>query len=95
MIVLYIRYTWLYSILVKLSGDVEENPGPKPKPLLSLSICHRNVNSFSAHSFSKVPLPSAYSSIHKFDVICIPETFLNSDTVFDGDNLKIQGKVLK
>ena len=36
--VLYLRYVWLYSPLVKLSGDVEENPGPKPKPcLLNLS----------------------------------------------------------
>ena len=25
---LYLRYTWLYSILVKMSGDVEQNPGP-------------------------------------------------------------------
>ena len=37
--VLYLRYVWLYSILVKLSGDVEENPSPKPKPcLLNLSL---------------------------------------------------------
>ena len=28
MAVLYITYIWFYSILVKLSGDVEENPGP-------------------------------------------------------------------
>ena len=26
---LYMKYTWVYSILVKLSGDFEENPGPK------------------------------------------------------------------
>ena len=37
-----------------------------------------------------VSLLRAYTSIHKFDVICISETFLNSDTAFD-DNLKIEG----
>ena len=31
MMVLYIRYTWLYSSLVKRSDDVEENPGPNTK----------------------------------------------------------------
>ena len=56
MTVLYLRYSWLYSILVKLSGDVEENPGPKPKPRQSFSICHWNVNSVSAYNFSKVSL---------------------------------------
>ena len=91
MTVLYLRYIWLYSILVKLSGDTEENPCPKPKPCQSFSICHWNVNSVSAHNFSKVSLLRAYISIHKFDVICISETFLNSDTAFDDDNLKIEG----
>ena len=76
MTVLYLRYIWLYRILVKLRGDVEENPGPKPKPCQSFSICHWNVNSVSAHNFSKVSLLRAYISIHKFDVICISETFL-------------------
>ena len=91
MTVLYLRYIWLYSILVKLSGDVEENPGPKPKPCQSFSICHWNVNSVSAHNFSKVSLLRAYIPVHKFDVICISETFPNSDTGFDDDNLKIEG----
>ena len=95
MTVLYLRYIWLYSILVKLSGDVEGNLGPKPKPCQSFSICHWNVNSVSAHNFSKVSLLRAYISIHKFDVICISETFLDSDTAFDDDNLKIEGYIVR
>ena len=91
MTVLYLRYIWLYSILVKLSGDVEEKSGLKPKPCQSFSICHWNVNSVSTHNFSKVSLLRAYISIHKFDVICISETFLNSDTAVNDDNLKIEG----
>ena len=95
MTVLYLRHIWLYSILVKLRGDVEENPGPKPKPCQSFSICHWNVNSVSAHNVSKVSLLRAYISIHKFDVICISETFLNSDTAFDDDNLKLKHIILR
>ena len=91
MTVIYLWYIWLYSILVKLSGDVEENPGPKPKPCQSFSCCHCNVNSVSAHNFSIVSLLRAYISIHKFDVICMSETFLNSDTACDDDNSKIEG----
>ena len=92
--VLYLRYIWLYSILVKLSGDVEENPGLKPKPCQSFLICHWNVNNVSAHNFSKVYLIRAYISIHKFDVICISEPFLNSDTAFDDDSLKIEEYII-
>ena len=77
--------------MVKLSGDTEENPCPKPKPCQSFSICHWNVNSVSAHNVSKVSLLRAYISIHKFDVICISEAFLNSDIAFDDDNIKIEG----
>ena len=91
MTVLYLRYIQLYSILVKLSGDVEENLGPKPKLCQSFSICHWNVNSLAAHNFSKVSLLRACISIHKFDKICISETFLNCDTAFDDDNLEIKG----
>ena len=89
--VLYLRYIWLYSILVKLSDVDEENPSPKPKPCQSFSICHWNVNSVSAHNLSNVSLLRAYISIHKFDVICISKTFLNSDTAFDNNNLNIEG----
>ena len=91
MMVLYIRNTCLFSILVRLSGDVEENIGPKPKSCQSFLICHWNVDSVSTHNFSKVFLLRAYLSIHKFDVICISETFLNSDTTFGDDNLIIEG----
>ena len=33
----------------------------------------------------------AYISTHKFDVICISETYLDSDTSDDDDNQKIAG----
>ena len=90
MMVLYISYIWVLSVLVKLSGDVTENWGPKFKSYQGFSICHWNVNSVSARIFSKVFLLKVYISIHKFDVIGKSSAFLNSDTAFDDDNLKIE-----
>ena len=39
--------------------------------------------------FTKVSLLSAYSSVHKFDIICLSETYLNSETPSDDKNLEI------
>ena len=51
----------------------------------------QNVNSVSVHNFSKCFLLRTYISIHKFDIICISKTFLNSDTALDHENLMIEG----
>ena len=91
MMVLYIRHIWLYSILFQLSGDVEKNPGPIPKPCQSFSVRHWNVDSVSVHSYSKVSFLRAYIFIHKFDLISISKTFVNSDTAFDDENSNIEG----
>ena len=45
----------------------------------------------SAHNYIKVLLLWAYICTHKFDVICISETYLDSDKSDDDDNLKIAG----
>ena len=90
-LVLYANHFWLDEIVLKLSGDIEENPGPKPGSNQSFSICHRNLNIISAHNYIKVSLLRAYISTHKFDVICISETYLDSDTSDDDNNLKIVG----
>ena len=42
LIFLYANHFWFFKIAVKLSGDVEENPGPKPSFRQSFSICHWN-----------------------------------------------------
>ena len=39
--------------LIKLCGDIEENPGPKTKPN-DLSLCQWNENSIPSHSFQKI-----------------------------------------
>ena len=40
---------WLPSLLVKLSGDVEVNPGITKKGKYWLSICHWNLNNMSVY----------------------------------------------
>ena len=62
---------WYFLCLLEPSGDVEFNPGPKPDSSQGNSICHWNLNSMSAHNYSKISLLTAYMSTHDFDVICL------------------------
>ena len=94
LIFLYANHFWFFKIAVKLSGDVEENPGPKPSSSQSFSICHWNLSSISAHNYMKLLYLKAYLSTHKFDVICTSETYLNSDTSTVDENLEIAGYTL-
>ena len=57
-------------------------------------ICHSNLNSISAHDFAKVQLWKAYLPVHKFDIVCLSETYLNSSFPFDDDNLDIPGYIM-
>ena len=84
-----IVFAWLCSLLVMLSGDVEVNPRPKKKDKDCLSICHWNVNSISAYDYSKSFVLNSYNSLHKIDIICLSETYLDSNTPLDDDNLEI------
>ena len=69
MLLLYANHLWPYEIFLKLSGDIRENPRPKPSSNQSFSICQWNLNSISAHNYIKISLLTAYISAHKFDVI--------------------------
>ena len=48
----------------------------------------------STHNYAKVFLLKAYVSIHKFDIICISKTYLDSSTASDDNNLEIPGYTL-
>ena len=39
----------------------------------------------------KILLQNAYIVIHKFDIICISETYLNANALPDDSNLEISG----
>ena len=84
---------WYCKCLLQLSGDIKLNPGPKPNSCKSFLICHWNLNSITSHNFIKVSLLTTYNSIHKFDIICLSETYLNSKTVSDDKNLNVPGYV--
>ena len=80
--------------MILLSGDIETNPGPKPISGQSFSICHWNLNSISVHNYTKISLLTGYVLVHNFDIICLSETYLNSETSTDAQNLQIPGYCL-
>ena len=76
--------------MILLSGDVEINPGPRRNTDETFSICHWNLNSLLACNYNKFLL-RAYIAVHKFDVICLSETYLDSTVASDDENLEITG----
>ena len=50
-----------------------------------------NLNSVASHNFSKIQSLVAYNCIHKFDIICLSESYLNSETLSSDSNLQIPG----
>ena len=85
-------FIFQHVITLKLllrSGDIESNPGPKSKH--SLSICHFNINSLSAHNFAKLSSLKAFNSVHNFDIICLSESFLDSSFPSNNPDLALSG----
>ena len=74
-----------------ISGDIETNPGPANLDNQNFSICHWNLNGITANNYIKMCLLEAYNAVHDFDVICLSETFLNSDYQKDEPLLNLQG----
>ena len=89
-----IVFAWLSSLLVMLSGDVEVNSASKKKDKDCLSIYQWKLNSISKYDYSKLFLLNSYNSLHKFNIICLSETYLDSDTPINDDNLEISGYTL-
>ena len=88
---MFIQSIWVHALLIKLSGDIEMNPGPKPNPCHSFSICHWKLNSLTAHNYLKVSLLWAYVAIKKSAVVCLSETFLDSSNLSDDDSFDLPG----
>ena len=61
----------------------------KPSSSQGCSICHWNFNNIAEHNYIELALLRAYVSTHKFDVISVSETYLNSDTSTVDGNLEI------
>ena len=56
---LTILYTFL---LLRYHGDIELNPGARKSNDNNLSVCHWNLNSITAHNFSKLTQLKPYIS---------------------------------
>ena len=85
---IFVLYLLYHIRLIKLSGDIELNPGLKP---ISLKCYSCDLNSIACHDFLKVKLLAAYNVMHKFDILYISESYLNSETLSNDDNLNIPG----
>ena len=72
-----------------ICGDIETNPGPQNDQ--NISVCHWNLNGICANDFAKVSLLEAYIAVHDFDIICLSETFLNSEYSRDDERLQLEG----
>ena len=101
LLLFYHYFKWVYTTVITLLyifvrwlcyGDIELNPGPKKLKKNSRSVCHWNLNSLSAHNFSKLTQLKAYISMYKHDFICLSETYLDSST--PDRLLKIDGYIL-
>ena len=86
------EYLWVASQIISLIGDIEFNPSPKSNMLNQcFSIFHWNLNSISAHLFTKVSLLSAYVSVQKSDIIFLSENYFNSEIPSDEKVSEIPG----
>ena len=57
-------HIWLHTRTIDLSGDIEKNPGPRPRFSQIFLICHWNLNSITAPSYVNFSLLKSYLSIH-------------------------------
>ena len=89
-IIIILTFLYIFTFLL-CHGDIELNPGPKRLKPNYLSICYWNLNSISAHNFSKIAQLKAYSSVYKHYFVCLSETYLDSSTPLNANSLQIEG----
>ena len=58
-------------IILQLHGDIEPNPGTRKIKTNTFSVCNWNLNSLSAHSFSKITQLKACNAIYRYDFMFI------------------------
>ena len=80
------RYSYRSQKWLFICGDVSLNPGQKTE---DIKFMHWNLNSLTAHAFSRVPLLHAYMVQHNLDIAAISESAL-SKTISDS-SIQIPG----
>ena len=73
------------ALTLFICGNVGLNPAPKNTKSYYFSLFHWNLKSLPPHDFSKLSLMEAYSTNHKFNMICLSETYLDSSDADDDD----------
>ena len=74
----------MVTLLLLLSGDVHQNPGPNTDKKC-IEICHVNMRSLKPQTSTKLDELHSTVCIDKtFDIICISETWLDN-TIMDSD----------
>ena len=82
----------MFLLLLICAVDIKLNPGPRKNNVShNFYFCHWNLNSIAAHNFSKLSLLEAYNVEHKFDMICLSETFLGSSIPSNDESLNMKG----
>ena len=80
------------SFLLILSNDNKLNSGPKRESCKrNFSIAHWNLNSIATQNFVKLSQLEALNTLHTYDLICLPETWLDSTTSIDCNDLSMKG----
>ena len=85
--VIFICLVYLFTLMVYMKSSLSYIVRIK-----SRTIC--GYLHILLHISLKLSLPRAYLSTHKFDFICISETYFNSDTSTVNENLEIAGYTL-
>ena len=71
---------WYFHLIISLSNDISENPGPTngvhDSYLKYFSFCNWNLNTLSKDDFSRAQLLNANNAIHDYDLISLCETSL-------------------
>ena len=57
----------------------------------NFSTAHWNLNSIAAKNFVKLSQLQAYNTLHGYDLICFSETWLDSTTSIDSNDLSLKG----
>ena len=80
------------SLLLILSNDIELNPDPKKdSSKCNVSMAYWNLNSIAAQNLVKLSQLEAYNTMHSYDFICLSETWLDSTTSINSNDLSLKG----
>ena len=70
-----------------ICGDNEINSRPRFAFRKRFSISHWKLNSITAHNYAELSFLIACTEIHKFDITCLSETYLNKNLKKTGYNV--------